>query len=171
MTKITLLVVDDNKRLVEMTKEYFNDNANIKVTLTANDCAEAIRLIETKEDEFDILLLDLIMQNKDGLSVLEEMRKKNISKKVMVLTSYNTQDMIRKVSELGVNYFMLKPFELNDLEKRIKEVVSVVKYGGETLDLYHNNLQVSITKTLHELGVPSHIKGYQYIREGISIVY
>ncbi len=171
MTKIKLLVVDDNKSLVEMIKEYFNDNANIKVTLTANDGAEAIRLIETKEDEFDILLLDLIMPNKDGLSVLEEMRKKNISKKVMVLTSYNTQDMIRKVSELGVNYFMLKPFELNDLEKRIKEVVSVVKYGGETLDLYHNNLQVSITKTLHELGVPSHIKGYQYIREGISIVY
>lgn len=171
MTKIKLLVVDDNKSLVEMIKEYFNDNADIKVTLTANDGAEAIRLIETKEDEFDILLLDLIMPNKDGLSVLEEMRKKNISKKVMVLTSYNTQDMIRKVSELGVNYFMLKPFELNDLEKRIKEVVSVVKYGGETLDLYHNNLQVSITKTLHELGVPSHIKGYQYIREGISIVY
>lgn len=171
MTKIKLLVVDDNKSLVEMIKEYFNDNAEIKVSLTAQDGLEAMRLIETKQDEFDILLLDLIMPNKDGLSVVEEMKNKNISKKIMILTSYNTQDMIRKVSELGVSYFMLKPFELSELEKRIKEVSSGVKYGGESLDLYHNNLQVSITKTLHELGVPSHIKGYQYIREGITIVY
>lgn len=171
MTKTRLLVVDDNKSLVEMIKEYFSDSADIKIAYDANDGSDAIRIIEAKQEEFDVLLLDLIMPNKDGLSVLEYMKEKNISKKIIVLTSYNTQDMIRKVSELGVSYFMLKPFELNDLEKRIKEVSEGVKYGGETLDLYHNNLQVSITKTLHELGVPSHIKGYQYIREGITIVY
>ena len=171
MKKIKLLVVDDNRSLVEMIKEYFSDNPEISVSLQANDGLEAIRLIESKQEEFDILLLDLIMPNKDGLCVLEEMKAKNIYKKVIILTSYNTQDMIRKVSEYGVNYFILKPFELNDLEKRIKEVITGVKYGGETLDLYHNSLQVSITKILHELGVPSHIKGYQYIREGITIVY
>lgn len=171
MTKTRLLVVDDNKSLVEMIKEYFNDNADIKVAYDAYDGVEAMRIIDSKQEEYDIVLLDLIMPNKDGLSVLEYMQQKNISKKIIVLTSYNTQDMIRKVSELGVNYFMLKPFELSDLEKRIKEVADGVKFGGEALDLYHNNLQVSITKTLHELGVPSHIKGYQYIREGVSIVY
>ena len=111
------------------------------------------------------------MPNNDGISVLEYMHEKNIIKKTIILTSYNTQDMIRKVSELGANYFMLKPFELDDLEKRINQVATGIKYGGEAIDLYHNNLQVSITKTLHELGVPSHIKGYQYIREGITIVY
>ena len=171
MTKINLLVVDDNRSLVEMIKEYFNDNADIKITYEAYDGSEAIRLLDSKAEEVDIVLLDLIMPNKDGICVLEHMQKKNINKKTIVLTSYNTQEMIRKVSELGVSYFMLKPFELKDLEKRIKEVSSGVKYGGESIDLYHNNLQVSITKTLHELGVPSHIKGYQYIREGISIVY
>ena len=171
MTKINLLVVDDNRSLVEMIKEYFNDNAEIKITHEAYDGSEAIRLLDSKAEEVDIVLLDLIMPNKDGICVLEHMQKKNINKKTIVLTSYNTQEMIRKVSELGVSYFMLKPFELKDLEKRIKEVSTGVKYGGESIDLYHNNLQVSITKTLHELGVPSHIKGYQYIREGISIVY
>ncbi len=171
MEKTRLLVVDDNKSLVEMIKEYFAEHADIKVAYDAYDGIEAMRVLDSKQDDIDIVLLDLIMPNKDGLSVLEYMQEKNIDKKTIVLTSYNTQDMIRKVSELGVNYFMLKPFELNDLEKRIIEVSSGVKYGGETLDLYHNNLQVSITKTLHELGVPSHIKGYQYIREGVSIVY
>ena len=72
---------------------------------------------------------------------------------------------------MGANYFMLKPFELSDLEKKITTVMDGVNYGGESVDLFHNNLQISITKTLHELGVPSHIKGYQYIREGISLVY
>lgn len=171
MEKTRVLIVDDNKSLVEMIKEYFNDHAEIKISMEAYDGVEGLRMIEKKQDEYDVIILDLIMPNKDGISILEYMKKKNINKKVIILTSYNTQEMIRKVSEMGVSYFMLKPFELADLERRINEVSEGVKYGGESLDLYHNNLQISITKTLHELGVPSHIKGYQYIREGVTLVY
>ena len=171
MERTRVLIIDDNKNLVDMIKEYFNEHADIKITLEAYDGVEGIRLIEKKQEEYDIILLDLIMPNKDGISVLEHMNHKGIDKKVIVLTSYNTQEMIRKVSELGVNYFILKPFELVDLEKRIIEVAEGIKYGGQSIDLYHNNLQISITKTLHELGVPSHIKGYQYIREGVTLVY
>ena len=111
------------------------------------------------------------MPNKDGISVLEFLKEKDIDKKVIILTSYNDHETIRKVSEMGVNYFILKPFELSDLEKRITEVAEGTKYGGKSIDLYRNNIQKSITNTLHELGVPSHIKGYQYIREGIILVY
>ncbi len=171
MEKTRVLIIDDNKSLIEMIKEYFSDHADIKITLEAYDGAEGFRIIEKKKDEYDLILLDLIMPNKDGISVLEEMKKKGIDKKVIVLTSYNTQDMIRKVSEMGVSYFMLKPFELADLESRIIEVSEGIKYGGKAIDLFHNNLQKSITNILHELGVPSHIKGYQYIREGITLVY
>ena len=171
MKKTRILVVDDNKSLIGMIKEYFKDNPDIKVVLEAYDGSEGFRIIEKKQDEYDIVLLDLIMPNKDGLTVLEEMKEKQIEKKVIVLTSYNTQDMIRKVSELGISYFILKPFELSDLEKRILEVAEGVKYGNKSIDLFHNNLNISITKILHELGVPSHIKGYQYIRESISLIY
>lgn len=79
--------------------------------------------------------------------------------------------MIRKVSELGIVYFILKPFELSELEKRILECMGENNYSNKSIDVYKNNLQISITKILHELGVPSHIKGYQYIREGITIIY
>ena len=171
MEKTRLFIIDDNKNLVDMIKEYFKENPDIKVTLESMDGAEAERLVDSKQDEYDIILLDLIMPTKDGICILEQLEKKRIDKKVIVITSYNTQDMIRKVSEMGVSYFILKPFELEDLERRIREVATGVKYGGESLDIFHNNLQIAITKTLHELGVPSHIKGYQYIREGISIVY
>lgn len=171
MEKTRVLIIDDNKSLIEMIKEYFSDHADIRIALEANDGTEGLRMIEKRQDEYDIILLDLIMPNKDGIAVLEEMKRKDIAKKVIVLTSYNTQDMIRKVSELGVSYFMLKPFELSELENRITEVSEGVRYGGKSIDLFQNNLQKSITNILHELGVPSHIKGYQYIREGINLVY
>ena len=171
MKRTRVLIIDDNKSLVDMIKEYFKEHADIKISLEAYDGAEGLRLIDKKKDEYDIVLLDLIMPNKDGITVLEEMKKKEIDKKVIVLTSYNTQDMIRKVSEMGVSYFMLKPFELADLENRIREVAEGIKYGGKSIDLFHNNLQKSITNIMLELGVPSHIKGYQYIREGITLVY
>lgn len=171
MEKARLLVIDDNKNLVEMIKEYFKNKSNITVSLEAKDGEEGINIIDKKKDEFDLILLDLIMPNKDGIAVLQHLNDNRIDKKVIVLTSYNTQEMIRKVSELGANYFLLKPFELSDLEEKIKDVLGNSIKRGESIDLFNNNLQISITKTLHELGVPSHIKGYQYIREGITLVY
>lgn len=171
MGKTKLLVIDDNKELVSMIKEYFKTHAEIEVSMEANDGVEGLKLIENKQDLYDVIVLDLIMPNKDGISVLESMKKKNMDKKIIVLTSYNTPDVIRKVSEFGVNYYILKPFELSDLEKRVIEISEGLNFDGKSIDLYHNNLQISTTKILHELGVPSHIKGYQYIREGIMMLY
>lgn len=171
MDKIKLLVVDDNINLVEMIKEYFKNNNSIDVVYTAYDGDEAIKLIEKEKDNFDVMILDLIMPKKDGMYVLEEMKNRGINKNVIVATSYNANEVIRKVSEMNVNYFILKPFDLNDLEKRIKDAMNYSKQEDKNIDLYHNNLNVSITKVLHELGIPSHIKGYQYIREGINILY
>ena len=74
------------------------------------------------------------------------------------------------MSEFGVSYYVLKPFDLNVLEKRIKEITNK-KEENSSIDFYSSNLNISITKMLHELGIPSHIKGYQYIREGAKIIF
>ncbi len=170
MEKIRLFLVDDNKAIVTMMKEYFSSRAGIEVVNQAYDGEEGINYIKDNSNMFDVMVLDLIMPKKDGLDVLEFMKENNINKNVIVLTSYNTQDVIRQVSEYGVNYFMLKPFLLEDLEKKIISLVNS-SYENKSIDLYHNNLQISITNVLHEMGVPSHIKGYQYIREGITMIY
>ena len=112
MEKIKLLVIDDNINLVEMVKEYFNQKNNIDVVLTANDGEEGIEVIQKEKDNYDVIILDLIMPKKDGIYVLEEMKKRGISKNVIVATSYNANEIIREVSELGVSYFILKPFML-----------------------------------------------------------
>jgi len=168
MDKIKVLMIDDNVQLIEAVKEYFKSSKQIEVVLEANDGLEGIKKVE--EGIYDVIILDLIMPNKDGLYVLEQMKKKNLHKKVIVATSYNTSEVIREVSDYGVNYYILKPFDFDDLEKRILDLCNKKK-EGKNIDLHYNNLQISITKILHELGIPSHIKGYQYIRDGVGMIF
>ena len=170
MDKIKVLMIDDNVNLIEMVKEYFKDK-NIEIAYEAYNGEEGIIELEKHKDEIDVMILDLIMPKKDGIYVLEEMKKRNIYKPVIISTSYNSDEMIRRVSEYGVHYFLLKPYELSDLENRILEASNVREKENKNINIYHNNLQISVTKILHELGVPSHIKGYQYIREGILLIY
>ena len=169
MDKIKVLLVDDNKELINMVKEYFSSHAVIEVSDVAYNGKEGLSLIEN--GNYDIVLLDLIMPGMDGIKLLEEVNRKEINTRIIVLTSYNSPEVIRKVSGLGIKYFMLKPFELSELENKILEYSNNDIYSTKTIDLYYSNLQMSITKLLHELGVPSHIKGYNYIREGITLIY
>ena len=169
MEKIKVLMIDDNVSLTEMVKEYFKNNKQIEITNCYYDGSDGLKAIINEDGKYDLVLLDLIMPKKDGMAVLEELKKRKIQKNIIVETSYNAPDIIRKVSEYGVNYYILKPFELQDLESRILEVFE--KQQSKTLNLYNNNLEISVTKILHELGMPSHIKGYQYIREGIMMIY
>ena len=168
MDKIKVLMIDDNVQLIEAVKEYFKSSKLIEISQTANDGIEGIEKIE--HENYDVIVLDLIMPKKDGLYVLEEMKKRNLSKKVIVATSYNTAEVIREVSDYGVNYYILKPFDFDDLEKRILDCCDKKK-NGKNIDLHHNKLQISITKILHELGIPSHIKRYQYIRDGVGLIF
>ena len=169
MKNIRILMIDDNVKLIDAVKEYFKDNKEINIVLEAYDGFEGVNLIKEKQDEFDLILLDLIMPKKDGIYVLEEMKKNNIDKKVIVETSYNASEVIREVAEYEVSYFILKPFELDDLEKKIYDVFK--KKEDKSIDFYNSNLQVSISKLLHDLGIPSHIKGYQFLRDAVKMLF
>ena len=168
--KINILMIDDNKNLIDMVSEYFDNNGDINIMFEAHNGGEGIEVLEENIDKIDLIILDLIMPEKDGFYVLNEMRKRGLNKKVIVATSYNAADVIREVSEFGVSYYVLKPFDLDVLEKRIYDITNK-KTENENIDFYSSNLQVSITKMLHELGIPSHIKGYSYIREAVSIIF
>ena len=169
MSKIKILMIDDNVNLIEMVREYFKDHNKIELAIESHDGEDGLNKILNSAGNYDVILLDLIMPVKDGLYVLEELKKRGIEKNLIVETSYNEPKIIRKVSEYGVNYYVLKPFNLSDLEDKILSVFDTQE--SKTINLYHSNLQISITKMLHELGMPSHIKGYQYIREGITMIY
>lgn len=166
---IRVLMIDDNTKLIEAVKEAFKVSNEMEIVLEANDGLEGFELIREKADEYDVILLDLIMPKKDGIYVLEKMKEHNINKKVIVETSYNASEVIREVAEFGVNYFVLKPFEIADLKKKILDLFKVK--DDVSIDFYHSKLNVSISKILHNLGIPSHIKGYQFLRDAISMVF
>ncbi len=166
--KKKIMVVDDNKVMVEMLKEYFLESKTVEVVDEAYDGLEAWNKI--KENTYDCVLLDLIMPKKDGLFVLEQIKENKIKANVIVVTSYNEQETIRNVSEFGVRYFVLKPFDLKDLEKRIMDATRD-RRENSVIDFGNNDAHIKVSKILHELGIPSHIKGYQYIRDAITMVY
>lgn len=170
MEKINVLMIDDNVNLIEMVREYFSQVSDIDICLEAHDGKEGVSVLESNLDKVDLVVLDLIMPGQDGIYVLKKMKEKGINKKIIVATSYNAAEVIREVSEYGVNYYILKPFDLDALKQRIYDVTSK-KQDNKSIDFYNSNLQVSITKMLHELGIPSHIKGYQYIREAVGIIF
>ena len=76
MKKTNVLMIDDNVELVNMVKEYFSDNEDVSITLTAHDGVEGLKLILERENEYDVILLDLIMPKKDGMHVLKELKEK-----------------------------------------------------------------------------------------------
>ena len=170
MEQIKILMIDDNVSLIQMVKEYFDKSDQINIVLEAHNGLEGMDLITSKTNEFDLILLDLVMPVKDGIYVLKEMRKQKIDKKVIVETSYNSPEVLSEVSNLGANYYILKPFDLDDLEERIITILNN-ETSGKNLFLQSPDLYSSISKLLHNLGIPSHIKGYQYIREAIFMIY
>lgn len=167
--QIRVLMIDDNESSIRKVKEYFSSHAVIKVVDEAHDGEEGLKKILASPNAYDVILMDLIMPKKDGISLLEDLKKNHISKKVIVLTSYKKEETIQRVSELDVSYYMLKPFNLVDLEKRIIEINTNAEFV-ETPSK-DKALQLNISKLLHALGIPSHIKGYQYIRESIYLMY
>lgn len=169
MNKIKVLMIDDNVNLIEMVEDYFEDNQGIEIVGKAFDGNEGLKIIKEGQLKYDLIILDLIMPNKDGLGVLKELKVLDMHPNIIVATSYNAPDTIRKVSEYGVNYYILKPFSIAELEDKILDTFKTSE--KKTINLLNNNLQISISRMLHELGMPSHIKGYQYIREAISMVY
>lgn len=168
--KIKILVVDDNESIINMVDSYFKNNTKAEVVKSVRNGEEAIKALESGL-EYDIVLLDLVMPVKDGFGVLKYMKDNKITKKVIVMTSFNQEEVIRDVSEYGVRYYALKPFNLEDLEAKITSAVNSQINNDKIIELGNKDIQIKVTKLLHALGIPSHIKGYQFIRTAIMMVY
>ena len=109
MEKIKVLMIDDNVNLVEMVKDYFENHPKIEIVGSANDGMEGLNIIKEGKLKYDLIVLDLIMPKKDGIGVLKELKNSNIASNVIVATSYNAPDTIRKVvnMELTIIYLSL----------------------------------------------------------------
>ncbi len=169
-TKINALVVDDSMEFTSSVEKYFKDNVSIDIVNVISDGSEVINYLQNSNESIDIILLDLILPGKDGLEILEDLKERKINKPVIVLSSYQKDYAVRMTKDYRVDYFMIKPVNLPTLEKRIKSIASAEKSPVKELIITEEN-ELEVTELLHYLGVPSQLKGYAYLREGILMLY
>ena len=165
--KIRVVLVDSDTEQLSSIEKYFRSHAVIEVVKTYSDGLSAMNYIKEFSNKYDVVITDLLLSNKDGLSIIKEIRDNDINKSIIVLTGYNSLDIIKQVSLYNINYFMLKPYDIKDLEYQIINI----KNSKCCFVDKNKELQSKVTSLLHSLGVPSHIKGYEYIREGIGLMY
>lgn len=165
---INVVVIDDNEVVTGSVRKYFCGNAVINVVGSYNNGKTGLEYLLRYPDQYDLIILDVLLPEIDGLRILEELKYKGIDKKIIVLSSYKDDYSIKRAQTLGADYYMLKPFDLVSLENRIKEV-----FNKEQIERIsqRSNVEVEVSVLLHSLGIPSHVRGYQYIREGIIMIY
>lgn len=163
---VRTIIVDDNQMVVKDLMSHFDNNSSIKVVNTFKDGEAALGYLLANQSQVDLIIMDVLVPKLDGLSLLEELRNHNINKKVIVLSSYKDENIIKECSNYNVSYYMIKPFSIISLEKRIADIFSrSIKLNAK------ENIDREISQLLHNLGIPSHIRGYKYIRDGIMIIY
>lgn len=189
--KITILIADDNPDFARTLTSYIEDDEELEVIAIARDGKQAVEMILNTEP--DIALLDVIMPHLDGIGVLEKINEANMKKRPMcIMLSAVGQDKItQRALELGAEYYAIKPVDIQMLLGRVKDIKSfepsklkntnAVNYASRELRNPYieispekkkdqENLEALVTNIIHEVGVPAHIKGYQYLREAIMMV-
>ncbi|PKM85855.1 MAG: sporulation transcription factor Spo0A [Firmicutes bacterium HGW-Firmicutes-12] len=173
---IKVLIADDNRDFVEILHEYFESQEDMTVIGTAYNGHETLEMIETKVP--DIVLLDIIMPHLDGIGVLEKLGQMDIERpKIIMLTAFGQESITQRAVELGANYFVLKPFDLETLGNRVRQLLTSTspKINHSNAPVYNpptrtRSMDIEVTNLIHQMGVPAHIKGYQYLRDAILLV-
>ena len=180
MEKLNVAIADDNEKMLDLLGNLINEDKELELVGHANNGAGLYDII--KEKEPDVVLLDIIMPQVDGLTVMERVGKDTNLKKhpaFIVVSAVGQEQITEDAFQLGANYYILKPFDNNMLLSRIKHVrqagqekkkeLKKVNAYESSNSYFERNLEADVTNIIHEIGVPAHIKGYQYLRDAIIL--
>lgn len=177
---ISVMVADDNREFCNLLSDYMSSQEDINLVATANNGIDAVDKVI--ENQPDVLILDIIMPHLDGLGVLEKLNDNSeleTRPRVIVLTAFGQESITQQALRLGADYFVLKPFNIEVLIRRIRslqmdampELAAEAGLNYTTMPpIPKMDVELEITNLLHELGVPAHIRGYQYLRYAIALV-
>ena len=163
----TILIADSAEEFCSSLSAGLQRAGGFQVLGTVNDGEQAIRQVSEKKP--DILVLDLMLSKQDGISVLKAISNMDRKPITVATSGFITDYVANATANLGVRYLMLKPCDMSALVERLEEI-----RGGESLRTPirradKTSIETMVTSIIHEIGVPAHIKGYQYLREAIII--
>lgn len=168
--QIKVLVADDNREFCDVLGEYISSQPDMRLAGVAHSGREVLDLLEGEIP--DVIVLDVIMPHLDGIGVLERLNDNRWERrpKVMVLSAFGQESVTQRAFQLGADYYVLKPFNLDVLGKRIRQMAGGRQEPPPAAHPSQRSMDVSVTNLLHELGVPAHIRGYLYLRDAIILV-
>ncbi len=164
----TVIIADSAEEFSSSLVKALQRAEGFQVLGVANDGEQALTMVTQRKP--DVLVLDLMLAKKDGISVLKAISTQEHKPAILVTSSMMTTYMVSAMTNLGVKYLMLKPCDMTALVERLEEI-----RGGENIQrigtqrIAHTDIETMVTNIIHEIGVPAHIKGYQYLREAIMI--
>ena len=170
MEKITVVIADNNKSFCNDFKDYASLTKDVEIVGITHDGLSAIDMVAREKPM--IFLLDAVLPGLDGLGVLEKLNSmKLVSRpKIITLSTYLSDDFVENAYRLGANYQMSKTISIDHIINRIRMIVQNSGYVPPAQKIIGNDLESVVTSAIHEVGVPAHIKGYQYLREAILMV-
>lgn len=173
-TKIGVLLADSGEDFRMLLSDLIEEEGDMEVVGVADNGEQAISLIT--ELEPDVVVTDLILTKVDGLSILQYLQEHNSRTRAIVVSGFYNQQIVTECSELGAAYFLPKPCSPDLLLSRIRQAASPkvlsiqnLPQNALTARPQEPSLEAMVTDIIHEIGVPAHIKGYQYLREAIIL--
>lgn len=179
MEKLNVALADDNEDIVELLSDVCGLDEDIVVVGRATNGEDVYEIIREKEP--DVVLLDLIMPKLDGLSIMDRVNNdKSITKvpKFIIITAIGKEDIAEDAFDLGAHYYIRKPFDNDAILKQLRFIKDksqfrpdsrrVLSYG-QKIKREERSLESTVTEIIHEIGIPAHIKGYQYLRDAIMM--
>ncbi|MEG0013624.1 MAG: sporulation transcription factor Spo0A [Cellulosilyticaceae bacterium] len=187
-TKIQIVLADDNKDFSEILRELLSKQPDMEVVGVAANGLEACDIIIEKQP--DVVILDVIMPYLDGIGVLERINQVELVKRplVVMLSAVGQDKITERALSLGAEYYIVKPFDMDTLTMRIRQLKSMYSPVRTTSSMSYpssvsghtsiqttrtkpvvtqHSLETEVTSVIHEIGIPAHIKGYQYLRDAI----
>ena len=175
-TKTRILLADSNKDFCTLLTELIGAEKDMEIAASASDGLEAVALAEKLRP--DIMLIDLVLPKLDGLEVLRRVKKAGLAAHTTVLSGFVNGKVISDCSNSGADYFIPKPCDVPVLLSRIRQFSAAPQTSAHAAvdcrelkspDRRNAELESVVTDIIHEIGVPAHIKGYQYLREAIIL--
>lgn len=163
---INIIIADENKETINefvsnISKDYFN------IVAVATDGVNLLKLV--KEHRPDVVIMDLILPQLDGFAVMEKLNSEGIDTNIIIHTSLSLNGFVSKAMNLGAKYYAIKPFSTKLLIERIQDVVKPQSVNEMLPSVNMGKMEEKITNIFITVGIPAHIKGYQFLREAIKL--
>lgn len=166
--QVRILIADGNEEFCEHLKNALERTPGFEIVGIANDGTQAVELLQTLQP--NVLVLDLMLSKLDGISVLKAANALEGRPVSLVLSSFMTEYVASAAANLGIQYFISKPCSFDVVAEHIREITAADEpFLSIPQPVSRVNVEAMVTSVIHEIGVPAHIKGYQYLREAIMI--